>query len=92
MISALVAIINGRLRRRPGPPTDELVPAMPPDGGPVKFERWTWTLCTNANESAVELWRDDEHKLTIPLTADQVEVLMDRPITLFGVLGGEREE
>lgn len=64
-------------------------PELPGEG--VTFERWTWTLCTNAHESAVELWRDDEHKLTIPLTADQVEVLMDKPITLMGVLGGEPE-
>jgi hypothetical protein len=72
--------------------TNEMPPPPPPDNGPVKIERWTWTLCANANESAVELWRDDEHKLTIPLTPDQVEVLMDKPITLFGVLSGEPEE
>lgn len=63
-------------------------PALPPEG--VTFERWTWTLCTNAHESAVELWRDDEHKLTVPLTADQVEILMDKPVTLMGILGGDQ--
>lgn len=77
------------------PPPSASVPGgimPPPDAGEVTFERWTWTLCTNAHESAVELWRDDEHKLTIPLTADQVEVLMDKPLTLMGILGGDPEE
>lgn len=49
-------------------------------------ESWTWTLFVNAQEPAVELWRDDQLKLTVPLTAGQVEVLMDKPVTLFGAL------
>ena len=51
----------------------------------VKRERWTWTLATTAHESAVELWRDDDHRLTLPLTADQVELLLGRPHTLASV-------
>ena len=50
-------------------------------------ESWTWTLMVTEQKCAVELHRDDVHKLTIPLTADQVEVLMDKPISLPGVLG-----
>jgi hypothetical protein len=44
---------------------------------------------TTDHESAVELWRDGQHKLTVPLTADQLETLMDGPVTLHGVLGGD---
>lgn len=58
-----------------------------PDTPPAHVESWKWTLMTTTHESAVELWRDGEHKLTVPLTPDQVETLMDHPVTLFGVLG-----
>jgi hypothetical protein len=54
----------------------------------LRIENWSWTLCTNAHESAVELWRDGEHRVTIPLTADQVELLMGKPITLAGAMKG----
>lgn len=57
-----------------------------PEG--VKFEKWTWTLATTAHESAVELWRDDDHRLTLPLTADQAELLMGHPHTLASALEG----
>jgi len=68
---------------------DDQPPGSPPqDAGPVKFEQWRWTLFTNARESAVELWRDDEHRLTLPLTADQVEVLLGHPHTLARALDG----
>lgn len=60
----------------------------PPDSGPVKFEKWTWTLATTAHESAVELWRDDDHRLTIPLTPDQAELLLGHPHTLASAMDG----
>jgi hypothetical protein len=60
----------------------------PADSGPVKFEKWTWTLFTNVRESAVELWRDDDHRLTLPLTADQVEQLLGHPHTLASAMEG----
>lgn len=62
-------------------------PEFPPPGEPEeKPEGWTWTLFTNASESAVELWRDGDLRLTLPLTADQAEVLMGRPVSLVGEL------
>jgi hypothetical protein len=64
-------------------------PMEPPAStGPVKFEKWTWTLFTNVRESAVELWRDDEHRLTIPLSAGQVEQLLGHPHTLASAMEG----
>lgn len=62
---------------------------MPPSAAePVKFEKWTWTLMTTAHESAVELWRDGVHHLTVPLTADQTELLLGHPHTLASALEG----
>lgn len=54
----------------------------PPPGG----ERWAWTLFVTAQESAVELWRDGELRVTVPLTAGQAELLTGRPVTLAGEL------
>lgn len=60
---------------------------------PVPVEAWTWTLLCTEHESAAELWRDGEHKLTVPLTPDQMELLMGRPkITPFNVLTGEDDD
>jgi hypothetical protein len=67
---------------------DELPPELPPDSGSVKFELWRWTLATTAHECAVELWRDGDHRLTIPLTADQTELLLGHPHTLASALEG----
>jgi hypothetical protein len=61
----------------PGPAAHE--PEEKPDG-------WAWTLFTGMRESAVEVWRDGELKLTLPLTADQAELLMGRQVTLAGEL------
>jgi hypothetical protein len=63
-------------------------PPPPPGSVPVKFERWTWTLTTNARESAVELWRDNDHRLTLPLTAGQAELLLGHPHTLATAIEG----
>jgi hypothetical protein len=64
------------------------LPPEPPASGPVKFELWRWTLATTAHECAVELWRDDDHRLTIPLTADQAELLLGHPHSLASALDG----
>lgn len=78
------------------PPADSADPDFQPPTGPcihcitgggTHFERWDWTLLATAHESAVQLYRDGQAKLTIPLTPDQVELLMDGPVTLFGILG-----
>lgn len=69
-----------------GPANDQ--PPPPPDDGPVKFERWTWTLFTTADESAVELWRDDDHRITVPLTNVQAELLLGHPHTLASAMEG----
>jgi len=58
----------------------------------VKAEAWTWTLLSTEHENAVELWRDDEQKITIPLTPDQMELLMGTPkITPFSVLTDDQD-
>jgi len=49
-------------------------------------EDWRWTLVLTDHEAAVELWRNDDHRITIPLTADQSELLMGHPVSLYGVL------
>lgn len=65
----------------------EGMPDVPPAGGSEeKPEGWTWTLFTGVHESAVEVWRDGELKLTLPITSDQAELLMGRPVTLAGEL------
>lgn len=53
---------------------------------PVKVEAWTWTLMVSDGGVAVELLRDGEHKLTLPLDPMQVEILMDKPLSLYSVL------
>ena len=58
------------------------------DGGVVKFEEWSWGLMTTAHESAVMLRRDGEDRLTIPLTADQTELLLGHPHTLASAIEG----
>lgn len=59
----------------------------PEPGAPEeKPEGWAWTLFTGVQESAVEVWRDGELKLTLPITADQAELLMGRTVTLAGEL------
>jgi hypothetical protein len=58
----------------------------PPSAGEEKHEGWAWTLFTGVAESAVELWRDGELRLTVPLTAGQVELLMGKPVTLVSAL------
>jgi hypothetical protein len=67
---------------------DELPPEPPPDSTPVKFELWRWTLVTTVHECAVELWRDGDHRLTLPLTAGQAELLLGYPHTLASALEG----
>lgn len=67
------------------PPRDPCMHCLTGEG--THFERRDWTLLTAAHESAVQLHRDGRAKLTIPLTADQVEVLMDGPVAMSGVLG-----
>jgi hypothetical protein len=58
----------------------------PPSGDPEPVQGWSWTLFVTGSECAVELWRDGEHRITVPLTADQAELLMGRPVTLTGAL------
>ena len=67
---------------------EETPPPAIPAGEPEPVQAWTWTLFTNANESAAELWVDDEIRLTIPLTADQVELLVGHPHTLASAMEG----
>jgi hypothetical protein len=60
---------------------------MPPESGTEeKPEGWAWTLFVGASETAVELWRDGELRITVPLTDDQAEVLMGHPVSLVGAL------
>jgi hypothetical protein len=65
-------------------------PSSSPRGYPVSdapdAELWRWTLALTAHEAAVELWRDDDHRITIPLTADRAELLMGRPVSMSEVL------
>jgi hypothetical protein len=68
--------------------TEQPPPTALPPGEPDSVQAWTWTLFTNANESAAELWVDAEIRLTIPLTADQVELLLGHPHTLASALEG----
>lgn len=74
---------------QPEPPATghDWVPSDPPPPG-VKVEKWSWALITTAHESAVELWRDDDLRVTIPLTADQTELLLGHPHTLASALEG----
>jgi hypothetical protein len=64
------------------------VPSDIDENDGVKREKWTWALATTAHESAVELWRDDDHRVTIPLTAEQTELLLGHPHTLASVMEG----
>jgi hypothetical protein len=66
----------------------ETPPPALPSGDPEPIQAWTWTLFTNASESAAELWVDDEIRLTVPLTAYQVELLLGHPHTLASALEG----
>jgi len=57
------------------------------------FGTWGWTLMTTAHECAVELWRDGQPRLTIPLTDDQAELLLGHPRKTLGqILGGTKDE
>jgi hypothetical protein len=58
----------------------------PESGTEEKPEGWAWTLFVGVNETAVELWRDGELRITVPLTGDQAELLMGRAVTLTGEL------
>lgn len=61
----------------------------PPSGSPIEppnFGTWGWSLLTNDHECAVELWRDGELRLTLLLTDDQAELLLDRPRRSLGEL------
>lgn len=49
-------------------------------------EQWRWSLMLTQHEAAVELWRDDDHRITILLTADQAELLMGEPMSMAEVL------
>lgn len=73
---------------QPEPASRPWVPSDVDENDGVKREKWTWTLTTTAHESAVELWRDDDHRITLPLTADQVELLLGHPHTLASALEG----
>jgi hypothetical protein len=59
---------------------------LPAPGEEESPQGWTWTLFTGVRESAVEIWRDGELKLTIPITPDQVQLLMGKPVTLVSAL------
>lgn len=66
---------------------DNYAPAAPPPGDPEEAPAgWAWTLFTGTRETAVEVWRDGELKLTLPITDDQAELLMGRPVTPVGEL------
>ena len=58
----------------------------PESGAEEKPEGWAWTLFVGVNETAVELWRDGELRITLPITDDQAEVLMGKPVSLVGAL------
>jgi hypothetical protein len=66
------------------PPDDAL--SVPEPGEEEAPQGWTWTLFVGAKETAVELWRDGELRITVPLTNDQAELLMGHPVSLVGAL------
>jgi hypothetical protein len=49
-------------------------------------EKWRWSLMRTQHEAAVELWRDDDLRIVVPLTADQAELLMGKPVSMSEVL------
>jgi hypothetical protein len=49
-------------------------------------EKWRWSLMLTQHEAAVELWRDDDLRIIVPLTADQAELLMGKPVSMSEVL------
>jgi len=65
--------------------TDATPDTPPPGAGEEKFEGWTWTLFVG-KETAIELWRDGELRITVPVSDDQAELLMGHPVSLTGAL------
>lgn len=55
-------------------------------GDEEKPEGWAWTLFVGEKETAVELWRDGELRITVPISDDQAELLMGHPVSLVGAL------
>lgn len=55
-------------------------------GDGVHFERWDWTLMLGDDGAAIRLYRDGRAKLEVTLTPEQVEKLMDKPMSMHGML------
>lgn len=70
------------------PPPPQSSPRGYPLSDAPSAEDWRWTLALTEHEAAVELWRDGDHRITIPLTADQAELLMGKPMSMSEVIGG----